>query len=391
MRQIAFSLRNVFKMIDQKASIQSKFNDLQVDWEKVNHILAIRLDNIGDLVMLGPALRAIKTNLPQAKITVMASPAGSEAVPLLPWVDEVFPWRAIWQDISGRNFDPEDELRFIHDLKRRNFDAAFIFTSFSQSPYPPAYVCFLAGIPYRFGQAADFGGSLLTHRVQPAIASGHQVDRNLHLLEEIGLPSTGNALELKIPEQVQSRSDELLREHRVDSHAPYIVLVPGASAATRRYDPHRYASVMRSLAIKTNLPIVVLGSSREQDRFQPVLNACKEGLAISLVGKTSVPEMAALIKGSSLVMANNSSAMHIADAFRRPAVILFSGTEFLSQWEPRNSPAVLLRRGTSCSPCYKFDCPYHLECLDIPVEEVVDTALTLISEHLLEDEHEKQW
>ena len=65
--------------------------------------LAVRLDNIGDIVMLGPALRAMRQALPHAHITLMASPAGSQVAPLLPWVDEVLTERGVWQDASGNS------------------------------------------------------------------------------------------------------------------------------------------------------------------------------------------------------------------------------------------------------------------------------------------------
>jgi ADP-heptose:LPS heptosyltransferase len=71
--------------------------------------------------------------------------------------------------------------------------------------------------------------------------------------------------------------------------------------------------------------------------------------------------------------------MYLADGVNRPQVVLFSGTDLESQWRPRRAPARVLRRPTSCSPCYRFDCPFNLECLDIPPEEVVEHALDLMS------------
>ncbi|MGZ3585578.1 MAG: glycosyltransferase family 9 protein [Ktedonobacterales bacterium] len=65
-------------------------------WLAARNILAVRMDNIGDVVMLGPALRAVKETSPNARITLLASPAGATAAPLLPWVDDVIVWRAIW-------------------------------------------------------------------------------------------------------------------------------------------------------------------------------------------------------------------------------------------------------------------------------------------------------
>jgi len=81
-----------------------------------------------------------------------------------------------------------------------------------------------------------------------------------------------------------------------------------------------------------------------------------------------------------LVLTNNTSTMHLLDALRTPGVVLFSGTELEEQWRPRDVPHRLLRRETWCSPCYAFTCPYNLECLDIPPEEVAEAGLSLLAE-----------
>ena len=88
--------------------------------------------------------------------------------------------------------------------------------------------------------------------------------------------------------------------------------------------------------------------------------------------------LAAVIKRAALLIANDSGPMHMADAFGRPMVILYSGTELESQWVPRTASTVLLRRPTPCSPCHAFRCPYNMECLDIPPQEVVAEALKLL-------------
>ena len=154
-------------------------------WRELRNVLVIRLDNIGDAVMTGPVLRALRAGLPRARLTLLASPAGSEAAPLLaPWLDELLVHWALWQDISDHvPRDPERERALVAELAARSFDAAFILTSFSQSPHPPAFVCYLAGIPVRVGQSKEFGGGVLTHWVEPLPDPTNQVERNLHLLE----------------------------------------------------------------------------------------------------------------------------------------------------------------------------------------------------------------
>lgn len=352
---------------------------LPEEWQEVQRILAIRLDNIGDVVMLGPALRTLQAHLPKAQITLMASPAGSQVRPLLPWVQDVLVQRVVWQDASGAMpLDPTREQALVETIRAYDFDAAVIFTSFSQSPYPPAYLCYLAGIPLRLGQSKEFGGSLLSQWVKPLPDSTHQVDRNLFLLESAGLPSTGHHLELDLPPDIQAQGDRLLQNIGVDPQQPFIVLAPGASCAARRYNADRYAEVAQRLTAETGWPIMIVGSDRERELFAPILATNQTGSIFSLVGQTSIPQLAAVIGRSALVVANDSGPMHIADALLRPMVILYSGTELESQWQPRTAPTQLLRRPTDCSPCYSFRCPYDMECLDIPATEVVATCLQLL-------------
>lgn len=391
---------------------------LPSEGENIQRILAIRLDNMGDIVMLSPALRTLRSNLPNVSITLMASPAGSQVAPLLPWVDDVLTSRVVWQDTSGTMpLNPMRETTLIEKIAKRQFNAAIIFTNFSQSPYPPAYLCYLAGIPIRIGQSKQFGGSVLSHWVKPLTNSTHQIDRNLFLLESAGFTVENRYLELKIPAHIQVEADGLLRSKNINPDQPFIVLAPGASYPARRYDIHRYAAVARSLVSKTGLPIVIVGSTRETELIQPLLAGndqqdnqqpgeweisskyCpsptyfkpENNKIISLVGRTSLPELAGIIQRASLVIANNSGPMHIADALRRPMVILYSGTELESQWQPRNATTKLLRRPTNCSPCYKYRCPYELECLDIPPDEVVKEALDLLDRSLRVEEKVNQF
>lgn len=349
----------------------------------LQRILAIRLDNIGDVVMMGPALRALRVAFPSAEITLMASPAGSQVGPLLPWLNAVIPWRAVWQDISPQVvIDPEKEYRLVAMLKEGQYDAVFIFTSFSQSPHPPAYVCYLARIPLRVGQTKEFGGGLLTHWVKSLPDTAHQVERNLHLLRSVGLPDQGTHLELHVPPEHQQRADEILRTAGIAAGEPYIVLAPGASCPARRYADQRFAQASEQISAASKLPIMLLGSQREAGTFPALENlAARHSGVISLIGQTTVPEMGAIIQHSRLVIANNSGAMHFAAAFRRPMVILFSGTELLEQWVPNTPGARFLFRPVSCSPCHGFQCPYQMECLDIPLQEVTQHALDLLREY----------
>ena len=134
------------------------------------------------------------------------------------------------------------------------------------------------------------------------------------------------------------------------------------------------------LAREARTNVVLLGSARERELLESIADRSACG-AIVLCGETSIPELTAVIERASLLIANASGPMHIADAVGCPMVILYSGTEYESQWAPRSAPTVLLRRPTPCSPCYAFTCPYEMECLDIPPEEVAEQALVMLQRH----------
>jgi ADP-heptose:LPS heptosyltransferase len=276
-------------------------------------------------------------------------------------------------------------MDLIERLRGGQFSLAVIFTSFSQSPLPAAYACYLAGIPYRVGFSREFGGGVLSHFLPSPEDELHQVDRNLKLLETVGIYAQNNRPELHIPDRIQERTAELLSSVHVNPSMPYVVLAPGASCAARRYDPWRFAEATRILAAQTELRLVLVGNAPERESLEPVLQVAEENLygnLHSLVGKTSVPELAALIQGASLTIAHNSAPMHMADALGCPMIILYSGTDLVSQWVPRQTAARLLCRPVFCSPCYNFICPFDMKCLDIRPEEVAIAALEMLDERV---------
>ena len=137
------------------------------EWDAVCRLLVIRLDNIGDVILLGPAIRALRQRIPNVELTLLASPAGASVARFVPGIDHFIAHSAVWQDAGSQALSPEDDstrtLALAQRLRDERFDAAVIFTSFSQSPYPPAQVCYEAEIPRRIGQSKEFGaGSSLT-------------------------------------------------------------------------------------------------------------------------------------------------------------------------------------------------------------------------------------
>src|SRR5438874_12106440 len=120
------------------------------------HCLAVRLDNAGDLLLAGPAVRAVAAAC--GRVTMLAGPRGADAARLLPGVDDVIAWRAPWVDLDPPPVRPETLTGLTTRPAARRFTEAVIFTSFHQSPLPTALVLRLAGIPRIAAISEDYPG-----------------------------------------------------------------------------------------------------------------------------------------------------------------------------------------------------------------------------------------
>jgi len=336
------------------------------DWARVERVLVVRADNLGDVVLATPAIRALRRAVPHAAVDLLASPVGAQVAPLIPAVRDVLTVSASWQQ-AGVPPRPAAELAreeqcLVEELWSRDYDAMIVFTSHGQSPWPVAHVGMLAGIGIRAVHSAEFGGAVATHWVTPPPTGTHQVDRCLHLLAALGIPAAGTELELAIPEVPRSGG---------------VILAPGGSCPSKRYPAARFAEVARLLG-EAGQTVWVTGSPKEAALVDEVV-AGADHTRVAPLGEVGVPELAAVIAAADAVVCNNSGCLHLADAARTPVVCTYAGTEGRTEMPPRAAPAAVLGRRVPCSPCRQFRCPYHQECLDITPEEVAAAALRLVA------------
>jgi len=341
-----------------------------IEWATLERILAVRLDNLGDVILAGPALRALRAAAPRARLDLLTSPAGAAAAGLLGCVDDVRAASVPWQDADGRPVDPADLHRLADGLAARAYQAAVILTSFSQSPWPAAFTCALARIPIRAGVSREFGGSLLTHWVDGLPDGLHQADRAAELLVRLGVAVPDRALRVVVPAAAGRTA------RRLAGAAPYAVLLPGASCPARRY-PARHFADLADLLAAAGLRVLVCGTAREG----PLVEQVRAGAGtrgVGMAGVVDLATLAALLAHARITVTNNSGGMHVADAVGAPLVALFAGTERESEYRPRSRGARLLRRPTECAPCRAFDCPVgHHACLDLPPATVAAAALSV--------------
>jgi lipopolysaccharide heptosyltransferase II len=350
------------------------------DWSDAAHILCVRLDALGDVLMTTPALAALKESAPRRRITLLTSSAGSAIAPLLPMVDETIIYDAPWMKATARRPDAEFDRTFIDRLYRRRFDAAVIFTVYSQNPLPSAMLCYLADIPRRLAHSRENPYQLLTHWIpepEPQQFVRHEAQRQLDLVAAVGARTKDIRLQVRTRPDALSRLWPWLLDRGLAPERPWIIVHPGASAPSRRYPPESYASVVRSLVRDHGCQIVFTGSKEEQETIDQIRQV-SGAPAVSLAGKTNLEELAALLARAPLLISNNTGPVHLAAAVGTSVVDLYALTN--PQHAPWQVPHELLFHEVPCKNCYKSICPeVHHNCLRlVPPDAVVQAACRLL-------------
>jgi ADP-heptose:LPS heptosyltransferase len=365
----------------------------------------VRPDNVGDVVLLTPALRALRGVAPHAWIELLASPAGTAVAAMIPELDGVLTVSPSWQQLTA----PADaigaaaavgaERDLLDRLIAGRYDVMLVFTSFSQSPWPVAHLGLLAGIGTRVVHSREFGGAVATHWVTPPPDSTHHVDRSLHLLEAIGVPARGRTPSLRVPAEAYDEADRLVADvlgsagsfrtiNGVDragetalartprSIPRFALLVPGASCPSRRYPAARFGAAAAAITAH-GLPVLVAGTAPEKDLVDEVVQAAAASPHVRALPAASLPVFTALVARATVALTNNSGGLHLADAVGTPVVVTYAGTERLGDVAPRAVPSALLQVPTPCSPCRQLRCPFHLECLDVAPRRLAEATLRL--------------
>lgn len=310
----------------------------------MTRVLCVRLDCLGDVLLAGPAVRAVAAS--GAEVVLLAGPRGAGAARLLPGVSEVRVWCCPWIDPEPRPVERGDIADIVAWARAADFDAALIFTSYHQSPLPTALMLRLAGVPWVGAISDDYPGALLDlrHRVD---GDPPEAERALSLAAAAGYrPPSGDAGDLRVRRP--------LPESIVEGDG-YVVLHPGTSVPARAWPIERFAATARLLQAD-GLRVVVTGSPAETALTAGVA----AGGATDLGGRTTLTQLAAVLEGADAVVVANTGPAHLAAAVGTPVVSLFAPTVPAARWAPYGVPTVVLGdQGAPCRDSRATTCPVH--------------------------------
>ncbi|AOJ40652.1 glycosyl transferase [Burkholderia lata] len=357
-------------------------------WRRARRILCVRLDSVGDVLMTTPALRALKESGEGRRLTLLTSRTGAALAAHLPMVDDVWTYDAPWVKHPDVRGDPVADLDMIDRLLAGRFDAAAVFTVYSQNPLPAAMMCWLAGIPLRLAHCRENPYELLTDRVpesEPESHVRHEVARQLALVRAIGATTSnwrmafepGDAARRAVSARLRSAVQCIGGPRRPDApSARWLVVHPGASAASRRWPAERFGEVAASVAPLFD-GIAVTGSESERALVDTVC-ARAGPRAVPLAGALSLGELGALIETADLLLSNNSGPVHLAAALGTPVVDLYALTN--PQHTPWRVPHRVLNVDVPCRNCYHSVCdqPGHPCLRAVSVDDAVAAVHALL-------------
>ena len=331
-------------------------------------ILVARTDRIGDVVLTTPVLKAVRDNCPNSYIAVMVSPSAREIVEGNPYIDEVIVYS---KDKAHRGI--KGFWGFVGRLKRRKFDLAIILHTKKRINL----ITYLADIPRRIGYQDKNFGFLLSDKIEDTRPLGlkHEVDYCLDVLRNIGLEAKDRGLYVPLKKEALEWADKILQENDIVPGDNIALIHPGASCVSKRWMKEKFVVLANRLVEDYSLKLVITASGIEDIACAAAIAKEVRYPALNLAGKTSVAQLAALLKRAAIFISNDSGPVHIASAIGTPVVSIFGRNQAglsPARWGPIGARDKYLHKEVGCAVCLAHNCKIGFDCLKaITVEDVL--------------------
>ena len=345
-------------------------------------ILLIRPDHMGDALLTLPAITALRTAFPGAELHALVSPQAASVFSGLPELNAVQTLDFPGISRSGRRGRLAPwllALRAARQLRNLRISAALVLRP---DHWWGALVTWLAGIPQRTGYDLAETTPFLTQAIP--LRHEHALVRNLRLVSALAGQPVNEHVELRLAVTASDRdaAASILRDSGLSAETPFLFIHPGTGAALKHWEEERWAKVADELSIAPGAQVLFSGSAAEQDLVQRISRQMSQH-AVSLAGKTSIPELAACFENALLVLGPDSGPLHLAAAVGAPTVSLYGPADLVEfgPWGPAERH-ITLASNIACRPCRVLDwegddAAWHPCLRDISVNQVVETARNL--------------
>lgn len=378
-RPFAAGLAKAFRTaIEEDYSLERMIGRTVAVYEEASSVLRIvvmKLSAVGDVVLITPSLRALRARFPKAHITVVVGRESRELLQRCPYLDSLVVYD------HRRDGTPWGLWRLGRQLRRAQADVVVDFQNNRRSHW----LGVLTGAPLRYGYGGRRWSWLLTHRATEPGVPMPPVAHQFRVLEMLGIQHADPSLALWPSEDDDRAARRLLEESWVPDGLPLIGIHVGGSDRwqSKRWPIEYTAQLIDRLATQRRARVVLTGAKRDLAAARQIAKLTKAKPVIA-VGRTSLMELAALLRRCRCVVVGDTAPLHIAAALGVPTVALFGSTD-----PKRHAPPVphtgpspklqVLRHPLPCAPCYKPSCHRlgrgHMECMrSLTVDQVYETV-----------------
>jgi heptosyltransferase-2 len=329
-------------------------------------VLVVQLADLGDIILTSPFLRELRRFLPQAKIVLVVQPSMSNVVEKCPYIDELrlFNWRtvkdwknafqgdirwwlkAFWLAVRGLSkyrFDLALSLRWNNDASQA---ASLILMYSSGAPQRIAYIDALND--YKL-----FCSNNVNHLITQGPTRGapkHEIEYQLDILHFLGAHPEDTRLEVWTTPEDERFAQNVLDRHGITDKDLLIAFAPGAAWAYRRWPASRFVELGKWLQDNYRATILILAGKAERKLAHDIEKGLQEKRTVNLAGKTTIREMASVLKSCQFFVGNDSGPMHVAVASGVTVIGLFGPGEY-ERFKPWGPDHEIVRLGLSCNPC----------------------------------------
>lgn len=334
----------------------------------INEILVIKLRYLGDVLLMTPCLQAIKENVPHANVTVVVNKGTEAVLHNHPCVDNIV-------TVDRRSF--AKRYRAVRRLRKRRYDLVLDLTDGDRS----AIMTRLIRARYRVGYNAEhrWRGRCYDQIIHGDPDEMHSVDYYLQAIKEIGLTISAHDPTLSCAPDDEHYAHELLVDHGIDREAQLLMIHPGSRWEAKSWLAERFAAVADTIQASRSMRVVFAGSEQERARVKNI-QAQMSTTSVSIVGQTTVLQLAAVMKRCVLFLGNDNGPMHMAAALGLPVVALFGPTN-PKVWGPWGKGHRVFFKDVDCRACFLPGC--HLASQSCMAKISVDEVVGAIDDYLM--------
>ncbi|MBW1689276.1 MAG: lipopolysaccharide heptosyltransferase II [Deltaproteobacteria bacterium] len=353
----------------------------QISLDGIERVLLIQLGDIGDVVLTIPTIKALRENRPAGTLYVMVREHAKELIEDYPYVNGVI-------SVEGAQGNLWERLRyqrgFLKALRGKKFQAAIDLRTGTRG----AVLSYLSGAPLRIGRYAEDGrlwrNRLFTHLVRPE--NEMEQYSSLHSLNIVA-PFKVGARDIKpkltVSRERELRTERILRDEGVPSDRPLLAFHPFSRWRYKEWPAQNYIALIDHVGSRYPVHIAITGSVDERGRAADLVKETNTEV-YNLAGKTTIGELAGVLKKCNLVIGIDSATIHIAAAVGTPTVSIY-GPSAPVNWAPLGEQHLVIFKDLPCVPCRQKGCNHSgvSRCLqELEVGEVIEVLDKKISEIL---------